>query len=130
MHIELMFPGGMRKLDIMSKTPKALTNLTPATKSSLQLLGENLRVARLRRNETLKSWAAQLGVSIPTLMRIEVGDPNVGLGLIAASLQLIGREGSLPDVAAPEHDRGALEVDVQTAIERNGVRTQVRRRRR
>ena len=50
-------------------------------------------------------------------MRLESGDPSVAIGLVATALWLIGRDGELARIAAPEQDRGALELDVRKAIE-------------
>ena len=100
----------------MPRTPLALKQLPPATLSALETLGAHLAVARLRRKESLVSWASRLGVSVPTLMRMESGAPGVGIGIYATALWLIGRDGALADLASPENDRGALEQDVRTAI--------------
>jgi transcriptional regulator with XRE-family HTH domain len=72
-------------------------------------------VARLRRKESLKTWAQRLGVSVPTLMRLEAGEPSVSLGVLATALWLIGRDAALTTLATPKEDRGALELDVRQA---------------
>ena len=97
--------------------------LPPATTQALRRLGENLAIARVRRNESQRVWAKRIGVSVPTLIRMERGDPGVAAGVYAMALWLIGRVGALPDVAAPEADRGALESDVRAARERRAVRS-------
>ena len=38
----------------------------------------DLAVARLRRKESLKTWAQRMGVSVTTLQRLEAGDPGGG----------------------------------------------------
>lgn len=101
---------------VMPKTSIALTQLPPATQSALERLGADLAVARLRRKESLVSWASRLGVSVPTLMRMEAGEPGVGMGIYATALWLIGRDGALAQLASPESDRGALELDVRAAV--------------
>lgn len=101
----------------MPKMPNAITTMPPATQAALEQLGAHLAVARLRRKESLKTWAARLGVSIPTLQRLEAGDPGVGVGILATALWLIGRDGALTEIAAPENDRGALELDVRQATD-------------
>ena len=108
----------------MPKLSSAITTLPPATLGALEQLGANLAVARLRRGESLKTWASRLGVSIPTLQRRESGDPGVSDGILASALWLIGRDGALADLAAPEHDRGALELDVRQAVELGRSRAQ------
>jgi hypothetical protein len=104
------------KLFIMPKSPIALSQMPPATLAGLQKLGADLSVARLRRKESLASWAVRLGTSVPTLMRMEAGEPGVSIGIYASALWLIGRSGSLAELASPEHDRGALELDVREAV--------------
>lgn len=64
-----------------------------------------------------------MGCSVPTLIRLEKGDPGVGVGLYATALWLIGRVGALPELAAPAHDKGALESDVRDALKRRAART-------
>ncbi len=101
----------------MPKTARALLQLPPATAAAMEKLGADLAVARLRRKESLKTWANRMGVSVPTVQRLEAGDPSVGIGIVATALWLIQRDGALGNLAAPEHDQGAIEMDVRDAIE-------------
>jgi transcriptional regulator with XRE-family HTH domain len=107
----------------MPKNAPALDALPPAAAQSLRALGENLAIARLRRRESQREWAGRLGCSVPTLIRLERGDPGVAAGLYATALWLIGRVGGLPALAAPAEDRGALEGDVRQALERRAARS-------
>jgi len=106
----------------MPKNPPALQAFPPAAAQALRGLGENLAIARLRRRESQREWAGRLGCSVPTLIRMERGDPTVGVGLYATALWLIGRVADLPAVAAPAADRGALEGDVREALNRRATR--------
>ncbi|WP_213958082.1 MULTISPECIES: XRE family transcriptional regulator [unclassified Variovorax] len=108
----------------MPKTARALLQLPPATAAALGKLGADLAVARLRRKESLKTWAKRMGVSVPTLQRLEAGDPSVGIGIVATALWLIQRDGELGNLAAPEHDQGAIEMDVRAAVELGRARAQ------
>jgi transcriptional regulator with XRE-family HTH domain len=108
----------------MPKTARALLQLPPATAAAIEKLGADLAVARLRRKESLKTWAKRMGVSVPTLQRLEAGDPAVGIGIVATALWLITRDGELRNLAAPEHDQGALELDVRDAVELGRSRAQ------
>lgn len=108
----------------MPKTARALQQLPPATQATLEKLGADLAVARLRRKESLKTWAARMGVSVPTLQRLEAGDPGVGIGIVATALWLIQRDAELGNLAAPEHDRGAIEMDVREAVALGRARAQ------
>ena len=99
----------------MPKTARALTQLPPATSAAIEKLGADLAVARLRRKESLKTWATRMGVSVPTLQRLESGDPAVSIGIVATALWLIQRDGELSHLAAPEQDRGAIEMGIREA---------------
>ncbi len=89
--------------------------MPPLVLQQLQQLGDNLAIARKRRLETRKVWAQRIGVSEPTLMRMEKGDPSVALGCYASALWLMGRSQALPELAAPQHDEGALDSEVSAA---------------
>lgn len=108
----------------MPKTAKAILQLPPSTTAAIEKLGLDLAVARLRRKESLRSWAKRLGVSVPTLQRLEAGDPGVGIGIVATALWLIRRDGELAKLAAPEQDLGAIEKDVRQAIALGRARAQ------
>ena len=99
----------------MTKASPALTQIPPSTTAALAQLGADLGVARLRRKESLKTWAKRMGVSVPTLLRLEAGEPSVSLGVLATALWLIGRDATLATLATPKEDRGALELDVRQA---------------
>lgn len=109
----------------MPKSPEALTTLPPAAVEALRALGNNLAIARIRRRESQRAWAQRLGVSVPTLIRMERGDPGVGVGIYVTALWLMGRVAALPEVAAPAEDRGALERDVRDAMKRRTVRSAI-----
>jgi transcriptional regulator with XRE-family HTH domain len=106
----------------MPKSPEALQALPAAVTGALAALGDNLAVARLRRRESQRAWALRLGVSVPTLIRMERGDPGVGMGIYATALWLIGRAQALSELADPQADRGALERDVRAAVKRRAAR--------
>ena len=93
--------------------------MPPVVRSLLSELGSNLAIARKRRKESLRAWAGRIGVSEPTLMRMERGDPGVAIGTYATALWLIGRAQALPDLAAPQLDLGALEGEVRAAQARS-----------
>jgi transcriptional regulator with XRE-family HTH domain len=107
----------------MPKVPAALSTLPPAVSTALRQLGEHLAIARVRRKESQRAWALRLGVSVPTLIRLERGDPGVGLGIVATALWMMGRVDALAALAEPATDRGALERDVREATRRRAVRS-------
>ena len=108
----------------MSKASPANQALPPVATSALKALGEHLAIARVRRKQSQRAWAKRLGVSIPTLIRMEQGEASVSMGVYATALWLVGRVQALEELAAPQHDRGALELDVRRAVKRRAVRSQ------
>lgn len=107
------------KLCLMSKPAQATEMLPAAVARALKDLGENLALARQRRNESQRAWASRLSVSVPTLIRMEKGDPSVGMGVYATALWLMGRHAALPEVAAPAQDLNALEQDIEAVRQRS-----------
>jgi len=99
----------------MPKRSDAIDLLPAQARQALARLGAALAIARRRRRESQRRWAARLGVSAPTVVRMERGDPSVGAGIYATALWMIGRAGALGELAAPEHDRGALELEIRAA---------------
>lgn len=106
----------------MSKASPSLSSLPQEAVGALNSLGADLAIARLRRKESLRSWALRIGVTVPTLMKMERGDPGVSAGIYATALWMMGRAGALGDIAAPETDRGALEADVRRAVSSRGTK--------
>ena len=108
----------------MTKLSAALTSLPPEATRALATLGEQLALARLRRKESQRQWAARIGVSVPTLARMERGDASVSAGIYATALWMMGRTQALANLADPAHDLGALEADVRAARQIRAARTQ------
>lgn len=103
----------------MSKPAAAAEILPAAVDRALKDLGANLALARQRRKESQRTWASRLSVSVPTLIRMEQGDPAVGMGVYATALWLMGRHAALPELAAPEQDLNALEQDIAAVRQRS-----------
>lgn len=103
----------------MPKQSRALASMPPIVLAQLKQLGEHLTIARKRRKESRRVWAQRIGVTEPTLARMEKGDPSVAFGSYATALWLIGRVQALAELAAPELDRGALESEVRAAALRS-----------
>lgn len=56
----------------------------------LKLLGERLRERRFKANETQADFAARLGVSVPTLRRMENGDLNTAIRYWVEAIGILG----------------------------------------
>lgn len=78
------------------------TELFPKTISILETLGENLKLARLRRNISSVLQAKRAGISRQTLSMIEKGSPSVALGSYVQVMVALGLEKDLAKVAADD----------------------------
>jgi len=109
----------------MSRESKSILLIPEQVKRSLVNLGESLAIARVRRKQSQKDWANRIGVSIPTLIKMERGDPSVSMSVYATALWIMGRSSELGSLAAPESDLGALELDVRAAKKKRSVRKEI-----
>lgn len=63
---------------------------SPATIEAARLLGARIRLARRERRWTEGELAERVGITRPTLRKIERGDPSVRLGLAFEAAVLVG----------------------------------------
>ena len=96
----------------MSKTAKTASVSPKQVQYALAKLGADLRIARLRRGESLRSWAQRVGISVPTLQRMEAGDPSVGVSVYTMSLWLVGKINDLANLADLADDEQALAIEL------------------
>jgi hypothetical protein len=66
--------------------------------------------------EARAAWSSRLGVTPPTLLRMERGGPKVSMGAYATALWLIGRSDQLPQAAAPHRDFAAAEAEARKVV--------------
>jgi len=95
--------------------PRQITSPTDYPQAVLQQieqLAQNIVIARKRRGESQAQWAKKLGISQPTMARIERGDPSVAMASYVMCMWLINQAGGLADLIAPQHDHAALEKEV------------------
>jgi len=71
------------------------TNYTQKQKSVLATLGENIKLARLRRKLSIRSMAERAGIATSTLGNIEDGSPSVSLGSYMQVLSVLRLEDDL-----------------------------------
>ncbi|MCE1192494.1 MAG: helix-turn-helix domain-containing protein [Acidovorax sp.] len=83
-----------------------------AVLQQIELLGQHIAIARKRRGETQAEWARRLGVSQPTMARIERGDPSVAMASYVMCMWLVNPAVAVADLVAPQHDSAALEREV------------------
>lgn len=83
----------------MSIMPRRSSSPQPAVARLLRGLGENLRLARLRRGFSTELVAERAGMSRTTLRAVEYGEPGVTLGSYANVLHVLGLHEDLSLVA-------------------------------
>lgn len=75
---------------------------------SLTKLGRDLAIARKKRRLTMAMMAERVGITKVTYIRVERGDPTVGMGIYAMTLFVLGLGTPFADLADPGSDDQAL----------------------
>jgi transcriptional regulator with XRE-family HTH domain len=78
------------------------SNLLPKHQRLLAELGENLKLARLRRRLSAEQVAERAGISRSTLHLIESGSAGVSLGKLMEVLVVLGMESDFSQIAADD----------------------------
>ena len=73
--------------------------LLPKAQKTASILGENIKLARLRRKYSMQQVAARANISRPTLLSIEKGNPNVSIGAYIKVLFVLGLEKDILNIA-------------------------------
>ena len=73
--------------------------LLPAVERILSVLGENIKLARLRRKLTSALVAERAGITRQTLTKVEKGDAGVAMGIYVSVLHALNLEKDLLNVA-------------------------------
>jgi len=87
------------------------TNYIKKQKNILATLGENIKLARLRRKISIRSMAERAGIATSTLGNIEDGSPSVSLGSYLQVLSVLRLEDDLLLIA----DKDPLGRQIQDA---------------
>jgi transcriptional regulator with XRE-family HTH domain len=90
--------------------------ILPKTKRILLEMGENIKLARLRRRLSSEQVAERANISRPTLSSIEKGAPTVSIGAYLLVLQVLGLEGDFGLVAKDDRlGRKLQDAEISTA---------------
>ena len=78
---------------------KRNTILLPRAQKTISVLGENIKLARLRRKFSTQQVAERANISRPTLLSIEKGSPTVSIGAYTKVLFVLGLSEDIIQVA-------------------------------
>ena len=76
--------------------------LVPKVQRVLTTFGENLKLARLRRNLSMEQISERAGISRSTLWQVEKGKPTVSMGTYLQVLVVLGLERDLLKLGADD----------------------------
>ncbi|HWL64244.1 MAG TPA: helix-turn-helix domain-containing protein [Steroidobacteraceae bacterium] len=82
--------------------PRTTPPTHPAQRRQLAALGQRLRAARLRRKLTQSLLAERVGVTIPTIRKLEAGDPTTSLSVVLRALVVLGLAQDIDRLAAED----------------------------
>jgi transcriptional regulator with XRE-family HTH domain len=89
-------------------------SVSPATTVALDILAAAIRAARLRRGWTVRELAERVGVSHPTIAKVERGDPTVAVGTMLEAATLVGVP--LFDADPADRDRYGAQKRAELAL--------------
>ncbi len=103
---------------------KAAYNILPATEEVLKTMGEQIKMARLRRNLSADLVAERAGISRSSLWKVESGNPACAMGIYAAVLHALNNmDRDLLEVAKDdEMGRKLQDLDLITRRRATGRR--------
>ena len=101
--------------------PKRSTIIYPKIKRRLQIMGEQIKLARLRRHLTASLVAERAGISRATLAEIEKGNPRVSIGTVATVLACIGGLDEDIEKLARDDPAGQMYRDLELVTPKRGT---------
>ena len=86
-----------------------LLTATPyAVEQAINKVGNNLRIARLRRKLTIEEVAEKIGTGVRAVRAAESGNASTGIAVYAALLWAYGLLSPLEELADPQNDPEGL----------------------
>jgi transcriptional regulator with XRE-family HTH domain len=94
----------------MSRSNKLLQSPPYPVEQAMRQLGNNLRVARIRRSMTIADAAERIGTGPRAVMDAEKGKSSTGVVVYAALLWLYDQLDQLEEVGDPSTDKEGLSL--------------------
>lgn len=101
---------------------QAAYNIMPATENILKTLGEQIKLARLRRNLTAELVAKRAGISRSSLWKVESGNPAVAMGIYAAVLHALNNMDKDLLLVAKDDEMGRRLQDLELITRKRATR--------
>jgi len=96
--------------------------IMPETEKILANMGEQIKLARLRRNLPTELVAERAGISRATLWAVEKGTPTVAIGIYAAVLHALGGMDKDLDLIAKDDEFGRRMQDMKLVTPKRAKR--------
>ena len=98
--------------------------VSPKTAEILEQMGEQIKLARLRRRLSTELVAERAGISRATLWNVEKGSPSVAIGIYAAVLHTLGNMDSDFLLVAKDDELGRTLQDLELPVRRRAPKKQ------
>ena len=92
--------------------------VSPKTAEILEQMGEQIKLARLRRRLSTELIAERAGISRATLWNVEKGSPSVAIGIYAAVLHALGNMDNDFLLVAKDDEFGRTLQDLELPVRR------------
>ena len=92
--------------------------VSPKTIQILEQMGEQIKLARLRRRLSTELVAERAGISRATLWNVEKGSPSVAIGIYAAVLHALGNMDNDFLLVAKDDEFGRTLQDLKLPVRR------------
>lgn len=90
--------------------------ILPKTQAILVQMGEQIKLARLRRNLSTTLVAERAGISRATLWAVEKGSPSVAIGIYAAALHALNNLDQTLLLVAKDDELGRKLQDLNLTV--------------
>lgn len=98
--------------------------ILPQTSKILSQMGEQIKLARLRRNLSVDLVAERADISRATLWKVEKGDPSVAIGIYAAVLHALNNMDQDLLLVAKDDIVGRTMQDLQLTVRKRARKMQ------
>ena len=103
---------------------KRSITVSPKTAEILEQMGEQIKLARLRRRLSTELVAERAGISRATLWNVEKGSPSVAIGIYAAVLHALGNMDKDFLLVAKDDELGRTLQDLELPVRRRAPKKQ------